>query len=117
MSDEKPPPYLRHVQQPGSSPAEVFGQRLRANAQEHWDAGYSHFYLTVDSPEHTTRFVQWVENVGWRLEHVGWVWAQKGWVGFGGITLLNSGIVGNYFFGRPRSSFPGASTADAKELD
>ncbi len=69
MSGEKLPPYLRHVQ---PTPDDI-GRRIRADAQQHWDEGFTHFYLTVDSPEHATRLIQWVENVGWHLEHVGWV--------------------------------------------
>jgi hypothetical protein len=74
---------------------------VRSDAQQHWDSGYTHYLLTIDGQENTAYLIQWVESIGWRLEHAGWIWAEKGWVGYGGFGVLNSGVIGNFLFGRP----------------
>jgi hypothetical protein len=75
--------------------------RITGEAQSHWDAGFTHYLLTIDAQQDTAHLIQWVESIGWKLEHAGWVWAQKGWIGYGGFTLPDSGVVGNFLFGRP----------------
>src|SRR5262245_41345365 len=84
------------------------GSFYAADAKAHWQAGYTHYYMTVDVPEHATYLIQSVERAGWVLEHAGWVWAEKGYVGYGGFGMATAGIIGNYLFGRPKD---GASVA------
>jgi hypothetical protein len=86
------------------------GENVRADAQRHWDSGYTHYFLTVDGTANTAYLIQWVETVGWRLEHAGWVWAEKGYVGYGGFGVLNSGVIGNFLFGRPEGVKPASSS-------
>ncbi len=82
-----------------------------ADAQAHWDSGYTHYYLTVDGQANTAYLIQLVENLGWRLEHAGWVWAEKGYLGYGGFGVLNNGMIGNFLFGRPGGVEPGSMPA------
>ena len=77
---------------------EEIGARVRAEAQDHWDQGSTWYLLTIDGSANTAYLIQWVENVGWHLEHAGWVWAEKGTVGYGGVGLMNSSIIGNFLF-------------------
>src|SRR3954462_9336732 len=103
MSDEQPPATPGPTNQPAyaDKTREALVNRLRQDPQAHWDSGYTHYMLTIDGQENTAYLIQWVESVGWRLEHAGWIWAEKGWVGYGGFGVMNSGVIGNFLFGRP----------------
>lgn len=90
---------------------EEIGARVRQNAQTEWDQGYTWYLLTIDGSENTAYLIQWVGNVGWRLEHAGWVWAEKGTIAVGGFGMMNNGIVGNFLFRRPPDK-PVPSRAD-----
>jgi hypothetical protein len=46
---------------------EEIGARVRAEAQDHWDQGYSWYLLTIDGSANTAYLIQWVENVGLAL--------------------------------------------------
>jgi hypothetical protein len=97
MSDQ--PPIMRG---PRADPKlDQISARVTADARQHWDEGYTHFFLSIQATDHSAHLLQWVESIGWVLEHAGWVWAEKGYVGYGGFGLLNSAVVGNYLFGRP----------------
>jgi hypothetical protein len=76
------------------------GVMVKEEARSHFLAGYSHFLLRIETDD--TYMIQAVESVGWVLEHAGWVGAEKGYVGYGGFGVLNSAMVGNYLFRRPR---------------
>jgi hypothetical protein len=93
---------------------EETGARVRTEAQTDWDQGYTWHLLTIDGSENTAYLIQWVENVGWRLEHAGWVWAEKGYIGYGGFGMQNNGILGNFLFRRPADK-PVPSRADVQE--
>jgi hypothetical protein len=90
---------------------EEIGARVRTEAQDHWDQGYTWYLLTIDGSANTAYLIQWVENVGWHLEHAGWVWAEKGYIGYGGFGMQNNGILGNFLFRRPADK-PVPSRAD-----
>ena len=90
---------------------EEIGARVRTEAQDHWDEGYTWHLLTIDGSANTAYLIQWVENVGWRLEHAGWVWAEKGYIGYGGFGMQNNSILGNFLFRRPADR-PVPSRAD-----
>lgn len=85
----------------GSKKLDEMTLRVRNDAQAHWDTGYTHYMLSIDGMANTAYMIQWVESIGWRLEHAGWVWAEKGYMGYGGFGVLNSGLMGNFLFGRP----------------
>ena len=90
---------------------EEIGARVRTEAQDHWDEGYTWHLLTIDGSANTAYLIQWVENVGWHLEHAGWVWAEKGYNGYGGFGMQNNSILGNFLFRRPADR-PVPSRAD-----
>jgi hypothetical protein len=90
---------------------EDLADRVKRDAQDHWNSGYTHYMLSIDGQQNTAYLIQWVESVGWHLDHAGWVWAQKGYAGYGGFGVLDSGVIGNFLFGRPGAtpSVPRAS--------
>lgn len=73
---------------------------IKDDAKARWDAGYTHHVVSLEASDDPAYYLQWIENVGWKLTHAGFVWAEKGYVGYGGFGLLNSSVVGTFVFDR-----------------